>query len=425
MQIIDGKTIGRLTGALLVSVALLGADLAAAQDTTLKVWFGRKDFIPDGALTGFMAENPSIKVVHEVIRLEDASAQLILGLRSGNAPDVVQIYERDALTLAAGGALKDFTDQVKAMKVAYPKTFAQLAPITWDAVTDASGKIYGMSLFNMSVYMTYRIDWLAEAGVKLPLDTTDKVLDAARRIKALKGPGSGYSLVGCCGSPTWELPLFRSFGGQYKNSVPQIDNEIGVAWIDFYQTLMREGLASSDTPAWDSGQMRAAFIGGRAGFMNEGEHIFVEMHKQHPYQKGTWGFAPLPVRPGQTEPQVQTGFGFPYVVTAANRNAEATMKLMAYLAREDVARSVSIRYQPVSNTVVANHPAYLAAKPWAQNIAPLSARIVPLPSHPTRGIQVSNVLIQLRDHMVANPTADAARVAKEFQAKLNAAAASR
>lgn len=422
MGMINCKTFGQLTGALLVSGALLGSDMAAAQDTTLKIWFGRQNFIPDGAFDAFMAENPGIRVEHEVIRLEDASAQLILGLRSGNAPDVVQIYERDALTLAAGGALKDFSDQVKAMEVEYPETFGQLAPITWDAVTDADGKIYGMSLFNMSIYLTYRTDWLAEAGVELPLDTSDKVLEAARKITAIKGPGSGYSLVGCCGSPTWELPLFRSFGGQYKDYVPQIDNEIGVAWIDFYQTLMREGLASSDTPAWDSGQMRAAFIGGRAGFMNEGEHIFVEMHKQHPYQDGIWSFAPLPVRPGQTEPQVQTGFGFPYVVTAANRNAEATMKLMAYLAREDVARSVAIRYQPVSNGVVAEHPDYLAAKPWAQDIAPISARITPLPSHPTRQIQMSDVLIQLRDRMVADPKADPAAVAAEFQVKLNEAA---
>lgn len=422
MQKINCSAIGRMTGAILVSGALLGGDMAVAQDTTLKIWFGRQNFVPDGAFDAFMAENPGIRVEHEVIRLEDASAQLILGLRSGNAPDIVQIYERDALTLAAGGALKDFSDQVTAMEAEYPETFGQLAPITWDAVTDAEGKIYGMSLFNMSIYLTYRTDWLEEAGVELPLDTTDKVLDAARKVTELKGPGSGYTLVGCCGSPTWELPLFRAMGGQYVDYVPQIDNEIGVAWIDFYQTLMREGLASSDTPSWDSGQMRAAFIGGRAGFMNEGEHIFVEMHKEYPFEEGNWDFAPLPTRPGQTEPQVQTGFGFPYVVTAANRDAEATMKLLAYLAREDVARSVAIRYQPVSNSVSGEHPDYRAAKPWAEKIAPISSNLTPLPSHPTRQIQLSDVLIQLRDQMVADPDADPAALAAEFQVKLDEAA---
>jgi ABC-type glycerol-3-phosphate transport system substrate-binding protein len=395
----------------------------AARDVrTVKVWFGRYDFVPDDAFASFMRDNPAIRVQHEVIRLEDASAQLVLALRAGTAPDIVQIYERDVLTLAAGGALKDISAEVAAMKEEFPETFRQLAPITWEAVTDGSGRIFGASLFNMSIYLTYRKDWLAEAGVNLPLETTDQVLDAARKLAALKGPGAGFALVGCCVGPTWELPLFRAMGGGYVDAVPQIDNPIGVAWIGFYQKLMRDRSASPDTSAWDSGQMRAAFIGGRAGIMHEGEHIYVELQKRLPYESGVWGFAKLPMRPGQTEPHVQTGFGFPHVVTAGNTDPDAAMRVLAYLGRKDIAQQVAIRYQPTSNLAVSEDPAYRAAKPWAEDIAPISAQLKPLPSHPTRQIRLSNVLTELRDRMVAQPNADPRVLAAEYQAKLNAAA---
>lgn len=406
----------------IAGTAFLTEPLIAQEERTITIWFGRQNFIPDNAFEPFMRDNPGITVKHEVIRLEDASAQLILALRSGNAPDILQIYERDALTLAAGGALVDFSEQIAAFEAEFPETYSQLSPTTWSSVTDSEGGIYGVDLFNMSVYLTYRRDWLEEAGVSLPLETTDQVLDAARALTELKGSGAGFSLIGCCVSPTWELPLFRAMGGQYVEYVPQIDNEIGVEWIEFYQTLVREGLASSDTASWDSGQMRAAFIGGRAGMANIGEHIYVAVEEQMPYEEGAWEFTRLPTRPGQTEPHVQTGYGFPYVVTAGNDDPDAAMRVLAYLAHKDIAQEVAIRYLPTNNTAVNEDEEYRIAKPWAEDISPISSTLEILPNHPTRQIQISNVLIELRDRMVAQPNVDAAALAAEYQAKLNAAA---
>jgi ABC-type glycerol-3-phosphate transport system substrate-binding protein len=421
----------RITCGVLASALLAGAALAVfssgsaiAQERQLKVWFGRQDFIPDDQFKTFMQDYPDIAVQYEVIRLEDASAQLILALRAGNAPDILQIYERDAIQLARGGVLKDVSHLIETFKERFPETYEQLAPITWQAVTDEDGKMYGASLFNMSIYLTYRKDWLEEAGVELPLETTDQVLEAARKMSTLDEGGDrmGMTLVGCCVSPTWELPLFRAMGGEYVDYVPQIDTEVGIEWISFYQTLMRDKSAHPDTPSWDSGQMRAAFIGERAGIMNEGEHIFVEMHKQVPYETGKWGFARLPHRAGHADQHVQTGFGFPYVVTVGNQDEEAALLALEYLARPEIAKQVAIRYQPTSNTAVSQDPEYQAAKPWATEIAPLAAKLDPLPSHPTRQIQLSDILIELRDRMVADPNADPAALAKEYQQNLDAAA---
>jgi ABC-type glycerol-3-phosphate transport system substrate-binding protein len=407
-------------------LALSAADISAAmaQERSLKVWFGRQDFVPEDQFEAFKQDYPDIDVEFEVIRLEDVNAQLILALRSGNAPDIVQIHTRDVGQLALGGVVKDFTHMIEEFEERFPETYAQLSPLTWEGASDTDGNIYGAALFAQSIYLTYRTDWLEEAGIELPLETTDRVLEAARTITQLPEGGErfGFSLIGCCVSPTWELPLFLAMGGQVVDGVPQIDNEIGVEWISFYQTLMQDQSAHPDTPSWDSGQMRAAFVGERAGIMHEGEHIYVEVHKQVPYETGKWSFERLPTRPGQTEPHVQSGFAFPYIVTTANEDEEAAMLALEYLARPEIAKQVAIRYQPTTNVAVSEDEEYLAAKPWATDIVPLSSNLISLPTHPTRAIQIYDVLQELRDRSVAEPDADPKALAQEYQEKLNAAA---
>ncbi|MCT7378162.1 ABC transporter substrate-binding protein [Chelativorans salis] len=421
MSIIKASRI-MLAGTVLAGAASFGflTEPASAQERSIKVWFGRQDFIPEDEFAAFKADYPDINVEFEVIRLEDVNSQLVLALRSGNAPDIVQIHARDVAQLAVNNVVKDFTHMIGEMKERFPDTYSQLAPLTWEGASDEDGKIYGAALFAQSIYLTYRTDWLEEAGIEYPLETTDRVLEAARALS--EGDRFGFSLLGCCNSPTWELPLFLAMGGKIIDGVPQIDNEIGVEWISFYQTLMKEGAAHPDTPSWDSGQMRAAFIGGRAGMMNEGEHIYVEVHKQIPYEEGKWSFERLPTRPGQTEPHVQSGFAFPYIVTTANEDEEAAMLAIEYLARPEIAKQVAIRYQPTTNTAVAEDEEYLAAKPWAGDVAPLAANLENLPTHPTRAIQIYDVLQELRDRMVAEPNADPQALASEYQQKLNEAA---
>jgi ABC-type glycerol-3-phosphate transport system substrate-binding protein len=148
----------------------------------------------------------------------------------------------------------------------------------------------------------------------------------------------------------------------------------------------------------------------------------VPVHEQVPYESGKWTFERLATRPGQTEEHRQTGFAFPYIVTSANEDEEAAMLALEYLARPAIAKQVAIRYQPTTNAAVAEDPEYLAAKPWAQDILPLSSNLFNLPTHPTRAIQVYDVLQELRDRMVSDPGADAKALASEYQEKLNAAA---
>ena len=176
-----------LSGLVLSGTLALGfhATPAGAQERSVKVWFGRQNFIPEDQFSAFRAEYPDINVEFEVIRLEDVNAQLILAMRSGNAPDIVQINTRDVEQLAINKVVKDFTHRIEEFKERFPETYGQLAPLAWEGAADSKGNIYGVALYAQSIYLTYRTDWLAEVGITPPLETTDRVLEAARKIAAM------------------------------------------------------------------------------------------------------------------------------------------------------------------------------------------------------------------------------------------------
>ena len=209
------------------------AGLGARPQPQGLVW--PRQFCSEDEFATFRAEYPEINVEFETIRLEDVTSQLILATRSGNAPDIVQIHARDVAQLAQGGVVKDFTHMIEEWKQRFPETYNQLSPLAWEGASDFDGNIYGLALYAQSIYLTYRTDWLDEAGIAYPLETTDRVLEAAKAISTLPDGGDrfGFSLLGCCNSPTWELPLFLAMGGQSINGVPQVDSEIGIAWIEF------------------------------------------------------------------------------------------------------------------------------------------------------------------------------------------------
>ena len=134
----------RLLGATLLGgmmVGVVASGEAMAQDRSLKVWFGRQDFIPEDQFAQFKEDYPDIAVEFEVIRLEDVNAQLILAIRSGNAPDNVQIQAHDVAQLAQGGVVKDFPHMIEEWEERFPETCNQLAPLAWEGASDFHGNI--------------------------------------------------------------------------------------------------------------------------------------------------------------------------------------------------------------------------------------------------------------------------------------------
>ena len=59
-------------------------------------------------------------------------------------------------------------------------------------------------------------------------------------------------------------------GVEFKGATPQLDTDAGRYVINFYQTLVREGLTSNEVLGWGENEARGAWIGGRSAMMIDG-----------------------------------------------------------------------------------------------------------------------------------------------------------
>ncbi|MDD7973704.1 ABC transporter substrate-binding protein [Roseinatronobacter alkalisoli] len=401
----------------LSGTAILGVTSAAyAQDVTeITVWFGRENFIPADAFETFHAENPGIRVRTDVIPLEQAVADTLRAARANRAPDIVQVPADGLAPLVAQNAVRDVSGMMEQWRSEDAASIDDISSIGLD-MASIDDTPYGLTLYAGPFWYTYRKDWLEDAGLDVP-QTWDDVLDVAR---AMKAEGRiGYSVIGSrAHDPVWFLSTFMAMGGQWENGVPQIDSDAGRYLLNFYQTLVAEGLTSQDVLAWDSGAMRSAFIGGDAAQAMIGDNVYPTVNESLSWGQ-EWDGSRPPSRPGaESEGRTMT-LGWPFLVTTGAAEDESVLKVLQYMARAENVGEVSARYQPGTVLSVFESEEYNAVKPWAAQFAPEFANLTPLPSHP-RQTQIYQILLDAMQAALQNPEQDAAEIAATHQAAISA-----
>ncbi|WP_162652946.1 extracellular solute-binding protein [Lentilitoribacter sp. Alg239-R112] len=389
---------------------LAGTNDVIAQSTEVTVWFGRENFMPADAFETFHKNNPDIKVTANVVRLETAVADALRAGQAGRAPDILQVPADGLAPLVAQDAVRDVSGILKMWRSEDP---ASLDDFSSAAIEMASldGTPYGVTLFAGPYWYTYRKDWLADAGMNVP-QTWDDVLKFAR---AAKDQGNtGFAVIGSrAHDPVWFLATFMSMGGQFENGVPQINSEAGHYLLGFYQALVREGLTSPDVLAWDSGAMRASFIGGNAAQALLGDNIYPTLNESLTWNEH-WDGTPPPARPGaESEARTMT-LGWPFLVTKDAANDDVILKVLRYLSDPKNVGEVSVRYQPSTVMSVFKSPEYNRIKPWSSEFAEGFSNLTPLPTHP-RQSQIYQILLDSMQEALSNPDADASNIAAKHQ----------
>ena len=249
------------------------------ESVELTVWFGRENFIPDNAFDSFHKQYPNITVKVDVIPLEQALTEASTALSAGVGPDLLQTDSRRIPPLVEAGLLYPMDEQLALWKKEDPKSYNAISSAGWKhGMYD--GVAYGVAIYSGPFNYVYRKDWLEEAGLEVP-ETWEEMLDVARK---LDGPDrDGYAVRGPS-STVWFSSHYMSMGGKYDaNNVIQLDSEAGIYSLEFYQTLVKDGLVSQDVLAWGSGDMRAAFITGRAAQAPIGTNIFPKIKEELEY----------------------------------------------------------------------------------------------------------------------------------------------
>ncbi len=412
---------------LLVAAALLALLLAACapaepeeEQITIEMWFGRQEFVPHDEFERFHADNPNIRVEWDVIPLEQAHTDFLRNHAAGAAPDTVQIFHEFTATMVAQGALLDISEYVQAWQQEDPEDFADIYDIAFE-LTSYEGGIYGVNVHSGPFFMGYRKDWLEQAGLDEP-QTWEELLEALRVLQSDVLAGDQYAFSqpgGAHHPPFWLNSIYMSMGGQFTDTgLPIIDSEAGIALIEFYQTLAREGLQDPEAASWASGDFRGAFIGGRAAFFPEAINVFAVAQRDLDY--GTeWEVMVQPPREGAEADSRVNAFGWPFMVSSDTDHPEEVMAALRYIFDPEIVIDVAKDYQPANRASVMTSDAYLEAHPYFPILEDSFAEQVPYPTH-LRSPERSDILNDMKREAQENPDRSAAEIAAEYQAQLDA-----
>ena len=381
----------------------------------LTVWFGRENFIPDDAFASFHSAYSNIKVNVDVIPLEQALTEASTALSAGKGPDLLQTDSRRIPPLVEAGLLYPMDKEIATWKSEDPDGYNAVSSAGWDHGS-YKGVSYGVAVFSGPFNHVYRIDWLKDAGLEVP-ETWEDMLDVARALNDPPGR-QGYAVRGP-NSTVWFSSHYMAMGGVYdENDVIQLDSEAGIYALNFYQTLVKENLVSSDVLAWGSGDMRAAFITERAAMAPIGNNIFPNIEEELEYGV-QWGAVPPLKRAGAEEQYRYASLGWPMVATVAAGNPYEVGLVLRYLAENDNALSVARRYQPTTVTTVWDDPRYTAEQPWARDFAEALRNMTPTP--PNLYItQMDQIILDALGEVMSDMNADPAEVAVRYQKQLDA-----
>jgi ABC-type glycerol-3-phosphate transport system substrate-binding protein len=400
---------------LLLAFILFQGFVTAQDVVELRMWFGRQDFIPADAFELFHEQHPNIRVTWDVIPLEEAPTEFIRNFRAGRAPDIWQVGADRLGSLAPQGLMYDMTEYFERWQEEDPDGYNDLAPVAF-GIASYDGVPHGLGLHVGPYWYVYRKDLFEEAGIAVP-QTWDEVLEAGRQLRT--ADRIGFSLIGSrAHDPMWFQAKFMSMGGEWVNGIPQLDSEAGIYLLNFYQTLARDNIIHPETLSWNSGDMRAAFIGGNAAQAPIGDNIFTTINSSLTWDE-EWAATPLPPRPGAEDMNRQMAPSWPYFVSASTEHPYEVSLVLRYLAQADIVKEIALRYQPTTVGSVMDDPEYSTAKPWAPQFAEPFANLVPLPAHP-RQPQIYEILLDAMQDALQNPDADTAAMAARYQASLNA-----
>ena len=406
-----------MTLILLLFVLATAQSVFASPDEQIEltVWFGRDAFIPADQFATFNEMYPNITITTDVVPLEEVVAAYTRAYMAGIAPDIIQVGQNAVGPLIARDSLMDMTEWFEVWKEEDPELYEDIAPYGWD-LASWEGIPYGLGIHfgTNGSWFVYRKDVLERYGFDAP-ETWDDVLEIAR---AVKDEMTGFSLIGSrLTEPIWTVGKFMAMGGQFEDGIPQIDSEAGHYLIHVHQTLAREGLIHPETLAWDSGEMRTAFIGGRAAMAPIGWNIYPTIQEELPY-KEKWDQIPNPYRPGAEEERKLMLIGWPYYVSAQTEHPYEASLVLRYLASPEIVSEVAKRYQPTSTMSVMDDPAYVEAKPWAAEKYAYMDEMEPMEVH-LRASEMEDLWRDLLQESITNVDEDPADMARRYQEEMN------
>lgn len=391
----------------------------------LTVWFAREYYVPPN-LDEFEAAT-GISVTVDVQPDDDLFQQLIRMANAGQQmPDIVHLDGFLLPVVAEAGVVVPIQDVVDQWAADDPDGYAQVYDAAWEEGM-VDGVLYGMANSASMEEIFFRNDWLEEAGITDAPQTWDDVLDAARAINEVRPDVTAFGWWAARGNGANHVyASMTAMGVEFDGSTPNLQTPAGEYWINWVQTLSREGLLSSDAIAWSDDEMRGGFVGSNVGMMLDSAPTSLDAEDAGLVADENFVLVPMPTsQSGTADEGVLSAPARSFFITAdaePRGNTEAAGLFLRFIMDGTTALEVMKQGgDPARTAAVLEDPAALAE--WMpvwddDNVAAFAnLDIFPIDVHFPAS---EEVMERLNEFVVDNPDMDPAAVAEQWQAEFDA-----
>lgn len=287
----------------------------------------------------FEAKFPQHKVKLEITVSDGLQNRVLVALRSGAAPDVIDVQHGWVNPFAeAGGGLAPLDDvfaKAKLDKADFHQAALNLVQV--------GGKIYGLPYRVESHALIYNKAMFREAGLdpNAPLKTWPELVEAAKKLTKTIGGKQQYG-YGITGGGEFGNTVFRSLPLIWMNGGSLLSDDMksvivnqkpAVEAVEFYTNmLVKEKVSPPSTLQNDGLALRRLFIAGSLAMYQSGQFDLPVIKKEAASMEV--GAMPLPAPVGK-QPAALLG-GWSFVVPAASKNKEAAGEFIAFLAEPEI-----------------------------------------------------------------------------------------
>jgi multiple sugar transport system substrate-binding protein len=248
----------KLAGAAALAAPLASPALAQAP-TAVRWWyhFDNPQHSPAELVAKFEAENPGIKVQAESIPWgggNDYQTRLFAALVAGNAPDCAMVR----LSWHARLQLMKALEPLDTFVAGWPGR-TDIADNIWKINRGADGKQYYLPLQYVVLYLYYRPDLFAKAGIKPPANF-EEFRSAAKALT--KDDVSGFGLRGGAGGFDHWGPFVLGGGASFEKGGMVTDKALAAnRW--FVELATKDKVVPASAPTDSFRQIIDAFKAGR------------------------------------------------------------------------------------------------------------------------------------------------------------------
>ena len=342
----ERRTFLKLAAAGAATSALAAPTLAQAP-VTIRWWyhFDNPQNTPAALVAMFEAGNPGIKVLAEAIPWgggNDYATRLFASVVAGNAPDCAQVKLNNHARLLEMDALAPLDDMLKGWAGR-----SDIAENVWALNKAKDGKTYYLPLHYVVLYLYYRADLLAAAGVQPP-KTPDDFLAAAKA--TTKGDVVGFGMRGGGGGQdNWGAFVLGGGASFAKGGMVSEKALAANRWyVDLHKT---HKVTAASAPTDGFRQIVDGFKAGRSAMII---HHIGSSNEMVQALGDKVSAIPVPVKPGE---KGWTQFGDESnAVFAASKNKDAAFKWISFLSTgENNAELAKLSGQlPISNAAQAS-----------------------------------------------------------------------